>query len=229
MTRNEFQQLTARKIVILDGATGTELVKQGMPGGVCPESWVLEHPEAIRRVQNAYRDAGSDIVYAPTFGGNRCKLAEFGLERECASINRRLAELAKEAAGDSLVFGDLAPTGRFIAPYGEMDFEEAVAIYREQAEALRDGGVDGFVVETMLDLQEARAALLGIREAAEELPVIVTLTFEKSGRTLTGNHPVAALVALQALGQTPSAATARPDRKTWRRSSASLNRSREYR
>ena len=200
MTKEEFRKLVEDKVAILDGATGTELTKRGMPAGVCPEMWCLEHPEAIRAIQQAYVAAGSDIVYVPSFGGNRFKLAEFGLEREVHSINAALARISCDGvSGDAAVFGDLAPTGQFIRPYGEIEFETAVEVYREQVAGLLAGGVDGFAIETMMDLQEARAALLAVRERCD-LPVMVTMTFEASGRSLTGNDPVAALVALQALG-----------------------------
>ncbi|MBR0458853.1 MAG: homocysteine S-methyltransferase family protein, partial [Victivallales bacterium] len=199
MTREEFQALWKTGIVLLDGATGTELAKQGLPVGVSPEAWVLEHPEAIHAVQSAYEQAGSRIVYSPTFGGNRLKLAEFDLADRVHEINAKLAKIARAGVKHAFVFGDLAPTGRFVEPYGDLPFEEAVAVYREQAEALAAGGVDGFAVETMMDLQEARAALIGIREVSA-LPVIVTMTYDESGHTLNGNTPASAVVALQALG-----------------------------
>ena len=199
MTRQEFANLAAGRILILDGATGTELIKRGMPAGVCPEAWVLEHPEALLDVQKQYAAAGANIIYTPTFGGNRKKLEEFGLGDKVSEMNRRLAELSRKAAPGCRIFGDLAPTGQFVEPSGNLPFEESVAIYREQAGALLEGGVDGFVIETMMDVQEARAALLAIRELCD-LPVMVTLTFEAEKRTLAGNDPVAALVTLQALG-----------------------------
>ncbi len=201
MDRNTFRNWVKDKIVILDGATGTELVKRGMSGGVCPELWCLEHPEAVCDVQQHYIDCGSNIVYAPTFGGNRCKLAEFGLESRLHEIVSQLVKISRKNAGSrALVFGDIAPTGKFVEPFGELPFEEAVEIFRECAAAMVDGGADGIVIETMMDLQEARAALLGVREAAPDLPVIVTMTFEPGGRSLTGATPAAALNALQALG-----------------------------
>ncbi|MBO5762291.1 MAG: homocysteine S-methyltransferase family protein, partial [Lentisphaeria bacterium] len=199
MTREEFK-LLAQKGIILDGATGTELVKQGMPAGVSPELWVYEHPESIIAVHEKYFDSGSDIVYAPTFGGNRCKMAEFGLESRQQEIIGTLMRRTKEHAGNRLVFGDIAPTGRFVEPYGDLPFEEAVAIFREVAKILADNGADGLAIETMMDIQEARAALLGCSEAAPDLPVIVTMTFESSGKTLTGCDPAAALITLQSLG-----------------------------
>ena len=201
MTGLEFRELCRSRYTVLDGATGTELIKRGMPAGVCPEYWVFQHPEAIRDIHDAYIAAGSDIVYAPTFGGNRCKLAEFGLADRLHEIVSSLVRTAKENAENrALVFGDIAPTGRFVEPFGDLPFEEAVAIFREAAQAMAEGGADGFAIETMMDLQEARAALIGVKEAAPDLPVIVTMTFDKTSRTLTGATPEAALIAMQALG-----------------------------
>lgn len=201
MTRSEFKDLAARHILRLDGATGTELAKRGMPAGVCPEAWILDHPDAILDVQRSYAAAGSDIVYAPTFGANPLKLAEFGLEERTEELNRELAKLSRRALPpDRYVFGDIAPTGKLIEPYGELAFEETVELYKRQIRALlASESLDGFAIETMMDLQEARAALIAVRELSD-LPTIVTLTFEPGGRTLTGVHPVSALVTLQSLG-----------------------------
>lgn len=199
MTRTRFHALIEQRLIQLDGATGTELVKRGMPAGVCPEAWVLEHPEALAAVQQAYAASGSDLVYAPTFGGNPLKLAEFHLEQRTGEINRQLAKISRRAVPGKLVFGDIAPTGQLVEPFGPLPFEKTVELYKEQVRGLIDGGVDGFAIETMMDLQEARAALIAVRELSD-LPAIVTLTFEPGGRTLTGVHPVSALVTLQALG-----------------------------
>ncbi len=198
MNRIEFRAAAERNIV-LDGATGTELVKRGMPAGVCPELWVFEHPDVIADIHRAYRAAGSGIVLAPTFGGNRCKLAEYGLEKRQEEIIGGIMRMTAEAAGVP-VFGDIAPTGRFVEPYGDLPFEEAVGIFRKEAEILRDNGAAGIFIETMTDLQEARAAYLGAREACPDLPVAVCMTFEPSGRSLTGTLPEAALITLQSLG-----------------------------
>lgn len=200
MNKKEFFELIKKQIVILDGATGTQLSLQGMPKGACPEEWVLENPEALQEVQSNYKDAGSNIIYTSTFGGNRYKLEEFNLEDKLYEINKEIAIIAKKAAGENcLVFGDLAPTGKFIKPFGDVEFEDAVNIYKEQVKALIDGGVDGFVIETMLDIQEARAALIAVNEITD-MPVMVSMTFGEDGRTLNGTDPVSALVTLQSLG-----------------------------
>ncbi|MBN1140421.1 MAG: homocysteine S-methyltransferase family protein [Deltaproteobacteria bacterium] len=200
MTRDAFRKMVGRRVLVLDGATGTELARKGMPTGVSPEAWVLENPRVLQEIQRTYLDAGSDAVYSCTFGGNRLKLQEFGLENRTAEINTALARISREAVRDrALVFGDLAPTGMFIEPFGDLPFEEAVAVYAEQARALLAGGVDGFVIETMMDLQEARAALIAVRESCD-LPVMVSMTFGTDGRTLNGSDPLSALVTLQSLG-----------------------------
>jgi 5-methyltetrahydrofolate--homocysteine methyltransferase len=200
MDKKSFKEFINSKIVVLDGATGTELQKRGMPKGVCPEQWVMENPDVILEVQREYVKAGSNIIYTCTFGGNKIKLEEFGFENKVFEINKRLAELAKEAAGDNcFVAGDLAPTGRFMEPFGDMPFEECVDAYKEQVKGLLAGGVDLFVIETMMDVQEARAALIAVKESCD-LPVMVSMTFDDKKRTLTGTDPVTALITLQSMG-----------------------------
>lgn len=200
MTREEFKQLTEKGPVILDGATGTNLQKAGMPVGVCPEKWILEHPDVLVALQERYVEAGTNILFAPTFTANRIKLEEYGLADVLAGMNRKLVELSKRAAaGKALVAGDLTMTGRQLYPIGEMMFEELVTVYREQANVLYEAGVDLFVVETMMSLQECRAAVLAIREVCE-LPIMVSLTYNEDGRTLYGTDPVTAVVTLQSLG-----------------------------
>ena len=200
MDRQSFRRLAEQKILLLDGATGTELAKRGMPTGVAPEAWIAEHPETIADIHRAYFASGSDIVYAPTFGANPLKLAEFGLAAETEALNEKLVVTCRAAHPGRLVFGDVAPTGQLVEPYGELGFETCVDAYKRQIAALVSAGADGLVIETMMDLQEARAALIAARETTPDLPVIVTMTFEPGGRSLTGNPPEAALVTLQSLG-----------------------------
>lgn len=201
MTKKEFQQLIIEKgPVILDGATGTNLMAAGMPVGACPEEWILENPQVLTDLQKSYVAAGSDIVYAPTFTGNRIKLAEYGLEDRLEEINTKLVQLSKQAVeGKALVAGDMTMTGQQLYPMGDLLFEELVEVYKEQSKVLAEAGADLFVVETMMSLQECRAAVLAIRETCD-LPIMVTLTYNEDGRTLFGTPPETAVVVLQSLG-----------------------------
>ncbi|MCR4902896.1 MAG: homocysteine S-methyltransferase family protein [Butyrivibrio sp.] len=200
MTKEEFKTFLNDHIVFLDGATGTNLFKAGMPAGVCPEKWILEHPETILKLQADYANAGSDIVYAPTFTGNRIKLKDYGLEGELEKINTELVKLSKEAVkGKALVAGDITMTGRQLKPVGDLDFEELIEVYKEQISVLDKAGADLIVVETMMSLQECRAAVIAAKEISS-LPVMVTLTFESDGRTLYGTDAASAAICLEALG-----------------------------
>lgn len=200
MDRQEFRKLAENGPLILDGATGTNLQKAGMKMGVCPEQWILENPQAIIDLQRRYVEAGTNILYAPTFTANSVKLGEYGLEGQLKEMNRKLVELSREAAGGrAYVAGDISMTGQQLYPIGELMFEELVEIYKEQVEALEAAGVDLYVVETMMSLQECRAALLAVRECSDK-PVMVSLTLEENGRTLFGTDGATAVVVLQSLG-----------------------------
>ena len=200
MTKNEFRQFIDNGPIILDGATGTNLMDAGMPIGVCPEAWILEHKEVLLKLQREYVEAGTNIVYAPTFTGNRIKLEEYNLADRIVEINTELVKLSKEAvAGKALVAGDMTMTGQQLFPLGELMFEELVEVYKEQAAILDEAGVDLFVVETMMSLQECRAAVFAIKEVSDK-PIMVTLTYNEDGRTLFGTPPEAAVVVLQSLG-----------------------------
>ena len=199
MKKSEILQRLNQRMLILDGAIGTELQNRGMPSGVCPELWALENPDVMGSIHTGYRDAGADIIYTCTFGGNPFKLGEYGRE-DVEEINRDLAGLAKSSVDpDTLVAGDIGPSGLFIEPVGDLSFDEAVEAFARQARGLRDGGVDLFVIETQMDIQEARAALLGVRQVWDGF-VMVSMTFEEHGRTLGGTTPEAALITLQSLG-----------------------------
>lgn len=200
MTREEFRALVQKGTVILDGATGSNLQKAGMPVGVCPEQWILENREVLIKLQQDYVAAGSDILYAPTFTANRIKLEEYGLQDSLEEMNRELVAISREAAGGkALVAGDLTMTGQQLYPIGDLMFEDLVNIYKEQAKIIAEAGADLFVVETMMSLQECRAAVLAIREVCE-LPIMVSLTYNPDGRTLYGTEPATAAVVLQSLG-----------------------------
>lgn len=199
MTRNQFKEWVLKKVRILDGATGTFLQLNGMPTGVCPEKWVLENPNSLCEVQTEYIKNGSDIIYTFTFGANELKLREYGID-DVEGYNRELAKLSKKAAnGRALVAGDIAPTGQMMEPFGVYSFEDIVNAYKRQVRGLLDGGVDLFVIETMMDIQEARAAVLAVKESCD-LPVMATLTFASGGHTINGTDPLTALITLQSLG-----------------------------
>lgn len=186
--------------VILDGATGTQLQKRGYTGAECAEKWILEHPEAILDIQRRYVAAGSRILYAPTFSANRIKLGEHGLADRVEEYNLRLTELTRTAAeGKAWVAGDLSPVGRFLAPMGDVLFEELVDVYTQQVAALEKAGVDLYVIETMMTMAEARAAVLAVRSMSEK-PVLVSFTCDGNGRTLTGTDVTAALAVMEGMG-----------------------------
>ncbi len=195
-----FHELLKEKIVVLDGATGTNLQMRGMPQGVCPEQWILENKDVLMGLQREYVEAGSDVVYAPTFSANRIKLKEYGLQDRVREMNAALVAVSKEAvAGNALVAGDMTMTGQQLAPLGSLSFDELLECYKEQAKAIADAGVDVFVVETMMSLQETRAAVLAIKDVCD-IPIMVTMTFETGGRTLYGTDGMTALITLQNLG-----------------------------
>ncbi len=204
MTREGFAQKMAEGRMLLDGATGSNLQNRGMPVGVCPEQWILEHPQVLIGLQKEYIQAGSDAVYAPTFSGNRIKLEEYGLADRLEEINRELVGLSREAIRQSqvsreiLIAGDITMTGQQLYPVGTLQFEELVDIYKEQVQCLDRAGVDFIVVETMMSLQECRAAVLAVKECSS-LPVMVTLTFNEDGRTLFGTDPATAALVMTAM------------------------------
>lgn len=200
MNRSEFQELVKQGFLYLDGATGSNLLKRGMPSGVCPEEWVLSNQEVLISLQKEYVAAGSNILYAPTFSGNRIKLKEYGLDSKIESINTQLVALSKEAAGNrAFVAGDLTMTGEQLSPIGTLGFEDLINVYKEQIIILEKAGVDLLVVETMTSLQETRAALIAAREVSN-LPIMATMTFEEDGRALYGTDAVTAAVVLKGLG-----------------------------
>lgn len=202
MKQDTIKHLLTQQTVILDGATGSNLQEAGMKMGVCPEQWILENPEAILKLQREYVAAGTNILYAPTFTANRIKLAEYGLEGNLREINHKLVALSREAAQGApnvYVAGDISMTGQQLYPIGDMQFEELTEIYKEQVQVLEEAGVDLYIVETMMSLQECRAAVLAIKELSKK-PIMVSLTYEDTGRTLFGTDPKTAVIVLQSLG-----------------------------
>lgn len=195
MTREEFRSLTSHGPVLLDGATGSNLMKAGMPRGACSEAWVLEHPEAIQNLQRQYVEAGSKIVYAPTFTANALYLSQHGLEDRLEEMNGKLVGLSREAVdGKAYVGGDMATLGRPDVPY-----ERMLEIYSQQARALAGAGVDLFVIETMMGLEETMAALEACRMICD-LPVLCSFSVTSDGMLYFGGSIYDAAPQLEEFG-----------------------------
>ena len=187
--------------ILADGAMGTMIMAAGLEVGTAAESWNLARPESVLAIHRAYLEAGAELILTNTLGGTRIKLARAGLGDRVYETNRRGAEIARQAAGeDAYVLGDIGPTGEFLEPLGTLSREQAVQAFAEQARALGDGGVDGFLAETMSDLEEALAACEGARQAAPDLPIMCTMTFDARGRTIMGTTAQQAAQALYAFG-----------------------------
>lgn len=200
MTKQEFKQLAQKGLLYLDGATGSNLQKRGMPTGVCPEKWILENKDILIGLQKEYVAAGTNILYTPTFSGNRVKLKEYGLEDKIREMNLELVSLSRQAAGSqALVAGDITMTGEQLVPMGSMEFEELIDVYKEQITYLAEAGADLLVVETMMSLQETRAALIAAKECCE-LPIMASMSFEADGRSLFGTDAKTAAIVLESLG-----------------------------
>jgi len=188
--------------IVGDGAIGTMLQAAGLMPGASPELWNVEKAEAMRVVHMAYADAGARLLTTNTFGGTRPRLALHHLEDRVHELNEAGARLAREVADRSglLVLGSMGPTGELMEPLGTMTHDEARELFAEQAAALVAGGADILLEETLSDLGEARAAVDGCRQAAPEVPVAVTMTFDVKRHTMMGVSPQLALDEISAMG-----------------------------
>lgn len=195
MTKEEFQNLVKQRPMILDGATGSNLMKAGMPRGVCTEQWICENPKPLQELQRAYEKAGSQVVYAPTFSANRISLKNYGLENQVAELNKALIEISRTAVGSQvLVAGDLTTAGKREIPY-----EELLEAYREQIVVQTQEGVDLLVAETMLGVTECMAVLDAAASVCN-LPVMCTLTVESDGSLFFGGNIYEAVETLEEMG-----------------------------
>lgn len=188
------------QILIMDGSMGALLQKRGLPSGYAPDLWNTEKPEAIASIHREYIQAGADIIITNTFGATRFRLSEFGAEDKVKEINHAAAKIAKKEAKDRvLVAGDMAATGKTIAPLGDVPFEEVVDAYYEQAKALYDAGVDLFIIETLFDIQEMKAAIIAVQQACS-LPIIASMTYNTDAITDTGTDPLTAVSTILGMG-----------------------------
>nr|WP_283682172.1 homocysteine S-methyltransferase family protein [Parablautia sp. Marseille-Q6255] len=200
MTKQGFKELVQQGTVLLDGATGSNLRNAGMPVGICAEQWILEHPEVMKELQRAYVEAGSQILYAPTFSGNRISLALHGLQERLTGLNTKLVELSQEASGGrAYVAGDMTTTGKLLEPRGDISYQELYEVYQEQARVLISAGVDLIVAETMMNVDET-VVLLDAVQSVAQIPVMCTLTVEADGSALYGGSAVEAVETLQEMG-----------------------------
>ena len=199
MTKQEFQKLT-ENLLFLDGATGSNLMAQGMPRGICTERWVIEHRDVIQKLQKSYIEAGSRIIYAPTFGGNRLSLKQHGLENKIQEINSTLVSYSREIAGNkAFVAGDITTSGQFVTADGEYTYEDAFEMYKEQITILKNAGVDLIAAETMINIEEPLAAVDAANSVCD-LPVMCTVTVEADGSIFSGGNAVEAAVAFESAG-----------------------------
>ena len=189
MTKEEFRKLT-ENILILDGATGSNLMASGMPRGICTETWVIDHKDIIQDLQRAYIQAGSQVIYAPTFGGNSINLEKHGLRDKIEEINRTLVGYSKELAGSGIyVAGDITTSGSFITADGDYTYTEAYNMYQEQIRILADAGIDLIAAETMINIEETLAAVDAAASVCD-LPIMCTMTVEADGSIFSG-EPIA--------------------------------------
>ena len=200
MNRSEFKAWCEGHVRLMDGATGSNLMKMGMPRGVCTESWVLDHPDTILELQQAYCAAGSDMVYAPTFCANRIALSGYGLEKEVSRLNRELVALSRRVVGANvLVAGDMTTTGKPADPEDSEQYQLLLDAYREQAQALIDGGADFIGVETMMGVNECIAAIEAIRSLGD-IAVTCTLSVQSDGKCYFDGSVFEAAEILETLG-----------------------------
>ena len=199
MTKEEFRKLT-ENILLLDGATGSNLMASGMPRGICTETWVIEHKDVIQDLQKSYIQAGSQVIYAPTFGGNRINLMKHDLADHIEEINRTLVGYSKGLAGNGVyVAGDITTSGSFITSDGDYTYDDAFKMYQEQIRLLADAGIDLIAAETMINIEETLAAVDAASSVCD-LPIMCTMTVEADGSIFSGGNAIEAAVSLEAAG-----------------------------
>lgn len=195
MTKQEFADLSRQGVILLDGATGSNLMKAGMPKGVCTEQWIVSHEEVLIDLQRRYYEAGSQIVYAPTFAANAISLGEHGLEEEVEELNHKLVDISRRAVGKQCyIAGDITTTGKM-----DLSYEELFALYQHQICCLKDASVDLLVAETMVGVTETMAAIDAAQSVCE-LPIMCSMTIESDGSLFFGGNVFEAAVSFQDMG-----------------------------
>ena len=195
-------RLAGGEVLVADGATGTNYQEAGLPLGIAPEEWVESEPDRVLALHRAFIDAGADIILTDSFGGTSLRLQEASLADRARELNRRAAELARDAAASRpgvLVAGSMGPTGMLMAPLGELTAPTAADAYAEQAAGLTEGGADLLLLETFFALDEALAAIEGVRRTSE-LPLVVSFSFDQGTRTMMGLRPTEMVDAVRPLG-----------------------------
>ncbi len=193
-------ELQTGKVLIADGAIGTNLQKRGLPPGVAPDEWVIDNPQAVLQLHRDFVAAGSNIILTCTFGATALRLRGSKYESESVTLNQRAAALARQAAEPEGVFvgGSMGPVGALLKPYGPLDVDEVRRAYAEQAGALTEGGVDLLVIETQFAMEEALAAFEGARSTSH-LPIVVSFSYDKGTRTMMGVKPSQMVEAFRGL------------------------------
>ena len=201
MPRSFIERSRAGEVMVADGATGTNHQLDGLGLGVPPEEWVFDEPEKVVHLHKAFVEAGADIILTNSFGGTHIRMRDSQYADRAPELNRRAAELARTAAQRDgvLVAGSMGPTGMLCEPLGELTHADAVANYAEQAAALSEGGVDFLLLETFFALEEALAAIEGVRQASH-LPLVVSFSYDQGTRTMMGLRPSQVVEALAPLG-----------------------------
>lgn len=195
MTKSEWNDLLEKRPVILDGATGSNLIQAGMPRGVCTEQWIIDNPKILIELQRGYAEAGSQIVYAPTFAANAINLKGHGLADKVEEMNQSLVDVTRQAVGGRcLIAGDITTTGQI-----EIDYDELYEVYAQQITSLCKAGADLLVAETMIGVQETMA-VLDAAHGVCDLPVMCSLTVEADGSLFFGGHILEAVVNLEEMG-----------------------------
>ena len=199
LTTQEFHTLLEKGPLVLDGATGSNLMLAGMPRGCCAEQWILEHPEPLVALQRNYANAGSDIIYAPTFQAQPIALEKVGLQKQTEAVNAALVALSRSAAPGKLIAGDLTTLAAFTESWNPENFDLMVENYRRQIRGLVDGGADLLVAETLMYPQEAEAIFTAAElEGAEA--VLYTFTMQPDGSLFSGREVAPVLKELEEAG-----------------------------